>query len=60
MNACADHADITNCKEIPSKVLECPQSIMKTGQLAQKIDWRGNTKQHGLVRVLLPYRQGRG
>jgi hypothetical protein len=60
MNACAGHAVITNCKEIPSKVLECPQNIMKIGQLAQKVDWRGNTKWHVLVRVLLPHRQERG
>jgi len=60
MIACAGHAIITNCKEIPSKVLKCPQSIMKIGQLDQKVDWRGNTKQHALVRMLLPYRLERG
>jgi len=60
MNACASHAVITNCTEIPRKVLECLQSIIKIGQLAQKVDWRGNTKQRALVRVLLPQRQERG
>jgi hypothetical protein len=59
MSARAGHAVITNCKKINSKVLEFPQSFIKIGQLAQNVEWTRNTKQHALLRVLLPYRQER-